>query len=1387
MIEKTDCDLANCEMEVTREIQTGLVEATRKITEKEEKEIDEKNEDGTTTAATTTTTTTCSESSCTLSDKFVPECFLEEEEEEEEEEDDDDDDGDDDDDERMQVDENVETQPKTIIDVFSGSLSSSSPLPSPSPLSSPSPSSSSSSLSSSSSSPSSSSSLSRKRPAGSDFLSIDSDAKRIGVEMSEEETNQLRNDVKRLSPVEISLRERTLGEISLTPDSRLFCEDVNNVTSENLSSSNVSRMIRHRQSMINDFVVDSNDDSTKTRSKSKIYKIDATIENDECTSSVEIMENVECKLHRNKDNIDDDVDNDDDDDDDDNDDDDDDNDNEDDDDDNSCCSTSFRENEILPCEDIDEVVDKSKANTSDVVKSEKEGTDSLRRLVVMLNRVDEEIKDKKTDLKECEDNVVSATRPRKITREDATTIKDNVYETMLKSSLSSRKLIVVLNRIDMKEAVKKEKENVDGCVDRSIVESMADCRTKIDSTMQKICTRSSSLQKRLDMNNIVSTKDRYTEENNKSDSMLLDNSHSVVVLSCIKKRNNDVSNLRQAELNEEVENVGSETKRAFSSTVSIVAKYNDSISLDSNGIAFDQGTRYSIRNKTKTITDEELGEKEELRVEKNVPRRNSVLQKSNKEEVPSSGAAVVIEKLEEEEEVVLATSSIMPNEEEDDRLQNLDTSDLDSSETTTPGSPEEALEASADVQEAIDTETETETGSDSSEIPTSMPIVRIRDTSCEREDIADAANNCPENETLCCDEIASEMITRLEPEKPEPFTEDSAESLALTAGARDEVRSDGSDSGLGSEIPGDPGPAPAPESDSETSFLDRIPDDILSDKEKAVNQLESFVPETSVPGASQATLATFRNPPKSNLKRRLTDCMEGEPSPKRSNTTEEPMKKKRNIHFDAVTVYYFPRAQGFTCVPSQGGSTLGMSATHTHAERFSLSEHAAEQRRLHRARLAQLRSERAANCATEAASSSEDPSDDTDEEPSDNEELDIDSYYFLQPVPTWQRRALLRAAGVRRIDAVEKDECRDIRASREHCGCGCKGYCDPESCPCSRANVKCQVDRAGFPCGCTRDGCANSSGRIEFNPVRVRTHFIHTLMRLELEKKQREEEGTDHEGTDNQNNKSGPLRDINLGSLIDNSNTEACITGGGFTTLHYENHDAGNGSSNCQPEVPGTREDSLDLYAIRDDCYPNEDTVDGTQSGQRKLHPEFSQAFQTFSGQTAGANMNFQQTAYQDYQAYTNLPSTSRVQFQPQFQPVPGSPGFSHYAVYGQDGTSVQDSCQVHPGQHSSNYEANFAQDESTGSQYTNLNSVQPMNGGVQQIGKLEPFSELLSGRYSYYGEIEPQAHGTYHGNANKEGDKDQTTNEQQSESTEECDENFGEIIKKSMVETVSA
>jgi hypothetical protein len=59
-------------------------------------------------------------------------------------------------------------------------------------------------------------------------------------------------------------------------------------------------------------------------------------------------------------------------------------------------------------------------------------------------------------------------------------------------------------------------------------------------------------------------------------------------------------------------------------------------------------------------------------------------------------------------------------------------------------------------------------------------------------------------------------------------------------------------------------------------------------------------------------------------------------------------KRKKAISFDKVTVYYFPRAQGFTCVPSQGGSTLGMASQHAHVQQFSILEHAVEQRRLHR-------------------------------------------------------------------------------------------------------------------------------------------------------------------------------------------------------------------------------------------------------------------------------------------------------------------------------------------------------------------------------------------------------------------------------------------------------
>lgn len=53
---------------------------------------------------------------------------------------------------------------------------------------------------------------------------------------------------------------------------------------------------------------------------------------------------------------------------------------------------------------------------------------------------------------------------------------------------------------------------------------------------------------------------------------------------------------------------------------------------------------------------------------------------------------------------------------------------------------------------------------------------------------------------------------------------------------------------------------------------------------------------------------------------------------------------------------------------------------------------------------------------------------------------------------------------------------------------------------------RCQMDHTSFPCGCTKDGCGNTEGRIEFNQARVQTHFIHTIMKLELEKQQQSSE-----------------------------------------------------------------------------------------------------------------------------------------------------------------------------------------------------------------------------------------------------------------------------------------
>ncbi|XP_068199753.1 cysteine/serine-rich nuclear protein 1b [Antennarius striatus] len=242
------------------------------------------------------------------------------------------------------------------------------------------------------------------------------------------------------------------------------------------------------------------------------------------------------------------------------------------------------------------------------------------------------------------------------------------------------------------------------------------------------------------------------------------------------------------------------------------------------------------------------------------------------------------------------------------------------------------------------------------------------------------------------------------------------------------------------------------------------------------------------------------------------------------NTTSILKKAKRarrgNVTFDQVTVFFFPRCQGFTSVPSRGGCTLGMMQRHSMLQTFTLAEFAVEQRLLRRVKLFnRLREEKlealklklTKNGTQESEEAEQLTIDDIPEEDIDISGANLEEGSFLQPYPPKHRYALLKAAGVKKIDKEEKRQLHELRISRENCGCDCQGFCEPETCSCSLAGIKCQMDHSSFPCGCTKDGCGNTEGRIEFNSNRVQTHYIHTIMKLELEKRLEEQSSNEEE------------------------------------------------------------------------------------------------------------------------------------------------------------------------------------------------------------------------------------------------------------------------------------
>lgn len=205
--------------------------------------------------------------------------------------------------------------------------------------------------------------------------------------------------------------------------------------------------------------------------------------------------------------------------------------------------------------------------------------------------------------------------------------------------------------------------------------------------------------------------------------------------------------------------------------------------------------------------------------------------------------------------------------------------------------------------------------------------------------------------------------------------------------------------------------------------------------------------------------------------------------------------KQSKVLFDQVLEFSFPLCQGFTSVPSHGGATLGMRQRHSALQRYTLAEHALQQRHRRRERLRERRREErfqtlkhkvsllCFRCSiflvskavfwlyllcwsqlitsgaidereAEGLTSDQMLLDDDDVHVSD---ADLESGVFLLPYSSKQRQALLLAAGVKRIDREEKRQLHALRLSREACGCDCRGFCEPETCACSLAGIKCQV------------------------------------------------------------------------------------------------------------------------------------------------------------------------------------------------------------------------------------------------------------------------------------------------------------------------------------------
>lgn len=511
------------------------------------------------------------------------------------------------------------------------------------------------------------------------------------------------------------------------------------------------------------------------------------------------------------------------------------------------------------------------------------------------------------------------------------------------------------------------------------------------------------------------------------------------------------------------------------------------------------------------------------------------------------------------------------------------------------------------------------------------------------------------------------------------------------------------------------------------------------------------------------------------------------------------------VRFNLIIIYY-----------------TGMINKHSYEETFTITDHAKEQKRLHMLMIEEMKKEEKKKMLES------DEEDDDEDEIEEDSDFENDDLYVLTPMSTRQRRLLLRQSGVKKIDSNEKDTCRDIRNSREVCGCDCQVFCDPETCACSQDGIQCQVDRLYFPCGCTKDGCGNVQGRIEFNPIRVRTHFIHTLMRLQLDKKEedrlspvsKKQKGQEVEQDKNESDvdsahcsddeqKSIDLTEFNsneLGSCRDCQNSDVCnvmmqeVQYASLEAQHqraallYQSQQYRESHSNIIPRVFMYNEseevyNNETLYTYKED-ESSYSEASSTQNSPPYDSLEYTEkSYQTLTPYTAGTHPEFCNhppshpnfiTDSQTEKKYTSLNSSN------QFYKVDNMPGAipSNWATY----TGSQDSTP------SSQYTVmtNTTCDkiaEACPAISSHMNSQE--NGFTDGI-KVEKYEDsyAIDCDVKTYIDLDKGSSNQSQTGANcvaqqLTGNSHDSTKIWQEKPSADAGQNFGEIIKESLVETV--